>query len=285
MTQNRQPTAYRSQHREYVDTVLSPSMPATRAERSDRTHELLSRAHTCEDPAEREHLLDEVILINRGVAQAVASRYRDRGVAQDDLEQAALEGLVKAVHKFDPTVRDDLLTYAVPTMRGEVQRWFRDHGWMVRPPRRVQELQWRVSRSLQELSQELGREPTSAEIQVDVDCSPEQMDEALRGFGAFAPASLDAPNKGAEDLTLGDALPDSRDDGTRAAEARAVLGPVVRRLSERDRHIVYLSFFEQRSQSQIGADLGVTQMQVSRLLKRIMRTLRDQLEDSETPGA
>src|SRR3954452_15702457 len=115
---------------------ISGTGPSTRtlsrAEGSRRTGELLRRAHATDDLDLRDELLDEVILLNRGVAEAVANRYRGRGVSEEDLHQAAFEGLVKAVRKFDPTVRPDLLTYAVPTIRGEVQRWFRDQSWMVR---------------------------------------------------------------------------------------------------------------------------------------------------------
>ena len=134
------------------------ALQVSRAERSRRTAALLAAAHAADDVEERAELLDEVILLNHCVAEAVANRYRGRGVPAEDLHQAAFEGLVKAVHKFDPTVRPDLLTYAVPTMRGEVQRWFRDQSWMVRPPRRVQELQWRMNRSIESLSQDLGRD-------------------------------------------------------------------------------------------------------------------------------
>jgi RNA polymerase sigma-B factor len=139
-----------------------------RAERGRRTSELLLEAHRTKDAARRCELLAEVILLNQCVAEAVASRYQGRGVPAEDLHQAAIEGLVKAVHKFDPTVRPDLLTCAVRTMRGEVQRWFRHRSWMIRPPRRLQELQWRVSRSIESLSQDLGQEPTGAELSKDV---------------------------------------------------------------------------------------------------------------------
>jgi len=247
----------------------------SRAERSRLTSELLLEAHVTHDESRRAQLLDEVILINRCVAEAVANRYRGRGVSDQDLHQSAFEGLVKAVHKFDPTVRPDLLTYAVPTIRGEVQRWFRDQSWMVRPPRRLQELQWRVSRSISTLSQELGRQPTDAELSEDVGCSPHELDETIRSFGCFQPASIDKPagTGTAPGATLANVLPVEQDELAQS-EARVVLGPVVRRLPERDRRILYLRFVEERSQSEIGAELGVTQMQVSRLLARILRDLR-----------
>jgi RNA polymerase sigma-B factor len=246
--------------------------PVSRAERGRRTHELLAEAHETTDPARRAALLDEVIILNRCVAEAVANRYRGRGVATEDLHQAALEGLVKAVHKFDPSVRPDLLTYAVPTIRGEVQRWFRDQSWMVRPPRRLQELQWRVSRSRDSLSQELGRDPSDAEITADIGCSEQEYDQTLQSFGCFQPPSLDRPVGDDPSLTLGDLL-HAADDRS-AAEARATLGPVVRDLSERDRRILFMRYFEGSSQKEIGMELGVTQMQVSRLLERILRDLR-----------
>ncbi|WP_036565039.1 sigma-70 family RNA polymerase sigma factor [Nocardioides halotolerans] len=259
-------------------TISLAHRPAqlSRAERSIRTDELLREAQATDDDERRTALLDEVILINRCVAEAIANRYRGRGVATEDLHQAAFEGLVKAVQKFDPSVRPDLLTYAVPTIRGEVQRWFRDQSWMVRPPRRVQELQWRVNRSVESLSQDLGREPTDVELSKDVGCSRKELDQTLQAYGCFQPSSLDKPVGDGSGLTLGELL-QSEDAEQSAAEARATLGPVLQSLSERDRDILFLRFFEERSQKDIGELLGVTQMQVSRLLQRILGDLRTQI--------
>ncbi|MDP2775538.1 MAG: sigma-70 family RNA polymerase sigma factor, partial [Nocardioides sp.] len=136
----------------------------TRAERSERTASLLEAAAATSDPTETRALLDEVIVINRGVAESVASRYYDRGVDRDDLRQVAYEGLTKAVRRFDPGTRNDLLTFAVPTIRGELLRYFRDRGWTVRPPRRIQDLQWRVNQTIETLEGELGHSPSTAEI-------------------------------------------------------------------------------------------------------------------------
>ena len=248
----------------------------SRAERARLTEQLLLEAHAEQDPDRRRELLDEVVLVNRGVARAVAARYRQRGVASEDLEQAAFEGLIKAVRKFDPSMGKDLLTYAVPTVRGEIQRYFRDQSWMVRPPRRVQEMQWRVNQTIDRLSQDLGRDPTPAELKQELGASDEDYRDALAAFGCFQPPSLDQPVMDSG-LTLGDALADDNNSGHAAAEARTALAPAVRKLSERDRRIVYLRFFEGRTQQEIGQDLGVTQMQVSRLLARIIRDLRDQI--------
>ena len=258
-------------------TPLAPRGPRlTRTQRSELTREKLLEAATAE-PARRAELIDEVVLLNRGVAEAVANRYRNRGVPLEDLQQAAFEGLIKAVNRFDATVRPDLLTYAVPTIRGEIQRWFRDQSWMVRPPRRIQELQWKLSHGAEELSQSLGREPTDEEVATHCDCTVQEMEEALQAFGCFHPPSLDRPIDAADGPTLGETLVEDEEHEQDAAEARAILGPVIRHLSARDRRILYLRFFEDQSQRDIGDELGVTQMQVSRLLDRIFRDIRTKL--------
>ena len=244
----------------------------TRQQRSERTGVLLARARDADEETRRQ-LLEEVVLINRGVAEAVASRYRNRGIAQDDLVQVAYEGLTKAVMRFDPQLRNDLLTYAVPTIRGEIQRYFRDQGWTVRPPRRIQELQWRVNRAEEDLGQELGREPTDAEVMDHLGIGVAEYREAHEASGCFQPTSLDLSVGQESPTTLGALIADD-DHDRNAADARVTLAPVVRRLSERDRRILYLRFFEDRTQEEIGADLGVTQMQVSRLLSRILQDIR-----------
>ncbi len=255
---------------------LNVTPQVSRAERSRRTHELVLEAHATEDPDLRAQLLDEVIVLNRCVAEAVANRYRGRGVPIDDLHQSAYEGLIKAVHNFDPTVCPDLLTYAVPTIRGQVQRWFRDQSWMVRPPRRIQELQWQINRSIEKLSTVEGRCPTDEELSGDVGCTVGELRASIRAFGCFRPTSLDRPVGDGFGMTLGDLLV-SKDDEQSPAEARVTLASILSDLPERDRTILYLRYFEDRSQKDIGTMLGVTQMQVSRLLERILRTLRAQV--------
>jgi RNA polymerase sigma-B factor len=253
------------------------SRAVERAERSSRTQELFERAGATDDSQHRSDLLDEVIVINQTVATGIARRYRRRGVSQDDLEQAALEGLVKAVHQFDPQIRPELLTYAVPKIRGEILRWLRDQSWAVRPPRGLQELQWRISRSIESLSQELGREPTRAEITDDLDEDEREVADALRSIEAHHPASLDQPYADG-DVPLGETLAGEDDDAPYdRVEERVALAPVVRALSERDRRILYLRYYEGCTQRQIGERIGVTQMQVSRLLERILTTVRSEL--------
>ena len=250
----------------------------TRTGRSEQTAALLRAAHDAADPDEADRCRARVVLINRGVAEAVARRFRRRGIAQDDLNQVAYEGLTKAVTRFDPTLRNDLLTFAVPTIRGELQRYFRDQGWTVRPPRRIQEVQSHAQGAIRDLEQSLGREPTEAEVADELDLPVKEYGEAMAALGCFRPTSLDLP-VGTDSATLGDLLPGVDDaDPHDASEARVMLAPVVRRLADRDRRILYLRFFEDRTQAEIGKDLGVTQMQVSRLLSRILDDLRHQLQ-------
>jgi RNA polymerase sigma-B factor len=259
---------------------LAPAI--SRTERAERTAQLLEcSVGACE--RERQRILDEVIVLNIGVANAVAARYRARGVAIEDLQQVAYLALVKAAQGFDPSAGHHFLSYCVPTIRGEVKRYFRDHGWAVRPPRRIQELQSRISTASSELAFELGRSPRPSELAERLDESLDDVTEALANDGCFAPTSLDRTFGEDGSTTLGELL--GRDDeGQPAAEARVVLGPVVRRLGERDRRILMLRFFRGWTQQEIAEDIGVTQMQVSRLLSRILSELREQLPGADTSG-
>ena len=259
--------------------VTSPDCGLTRAERAELTAELLREVSASTDADRTAELREQVIVINRGVAEAVAARYRNRGVPLEDLQQVACEGLTKAVMRFDPTLRNDLLTYAVPTIRGELQRYFRDQGWTVRPPRRLQELQWQVTQATDSLVHDLGREPEGDEVAEVLGVSTEEYQEAMEAFGCFQPSSLDQPATTESMTSVGEMIAED-DRDVAASEARVTLAPVVRRLPERDRRILYLRFVEDLTQEQIGEDLGVTQMQVSRLLTRILGTLRHELEES-----
>ncbi len=251
----------------------------TRQQRRERTARALSTVAHVESARRRQELLDYVVRINMGVARTVASRYHHRGIDAQDLDQVAYMALTRAARDFDPARHRDFLSYAVPTIRGELKKHFRDHGWMVRPPRRVQEAQGRITRAEGALAQVTGRPPTPEELAEHLEVEVGDVVEALAADGCFAPSSLDRPMTTVDDSnggTLGDFL-GGVDPAQDAAEARAVLAPVVRRLKPRDRCILYLRFFEQRSQQEIADEIGVTQMQVSRLLARILRDLRADL--------
>ncbi len=256
----------------------TPGRRPSSQDRSARTTELFSLAQSTDSARERSELLDAVVVMHLDLAHAEAARYRSRGIPLDDLRQVAALALTKASRRYDVTTGHDFLSYAVPTIRGELRKHFRDHGWMIRPPRRIQELQARINRAEAELSYRLGRSPQPAEIATHLGECLESVIEALSSDGCFVPASLDHPAGADGSTTLGDLLPYD-DDEHRAAEARLVLQPVLRRLSERDRQILGMRFHEGLTQREIAARIGVTQMQVSRLLTRILGQLRSEVGD------
>jgi RNA polymerase sigma-B factor len=236
---------------------------------------LLRRLDRLPAGAERDVVIDEVVRLCMPAANAVATRYRNKGVPDEDLEQVAYLGLIKAAQRYDGRrAGEHFLSYAVPTMRGEVRRYFRDHGWSVRPTRALQELQPRLVEARDELHERLGRSPRPSEIAHALGESEETIIEALTLDGCYRPTSLDAGVGGEGGIPLAALLPtDDRSWG--AMEARLVLEMGVSKLSERDRRILYLRFFEGWAQAEIAAELGISQMQVSRLLARILRNLRD----------
>jgi RNA polymerase sigma-B factor len=247
-----------------------------------RADELVAQLRTCTSEVDRDRVLQELIALNMPVARAIAARYRYRGIPTEDLEQIAYLALTSAARRFDPHAGHAFLSFCVPTMRGEVRRYFRDHGWMVRPPRRIQELQPRVTRAQSELVVSLGRPPAAREVAEHLEEDIEDVLEAMDGRGAFTPASLDT-FVGEGDTTLGDLIAADPAD-TLSAEARIMLAPAVRSLGDRDRHILQRRFFDGLTQREIAKELGITQMQVSRLLSRILRELRQALGPLDGDG-
>ena len=259
-------------------STLSPRLTTfpSREQRASLTAELLARRAEATSLDEVRSLNAELVEVNRAVAVALARRYRGRGVAFEDLVQTAFEGLTKAVTRFDARLADDLLSFAVPTIRGELLRHFRDHAWAVRPPRRVQELQHEVTAATEELRGELGREPTTAELAERLSADEVAVGEALRAVHCLSPLSLAQPIGRGSELTLADVLCDD-DDWNDLSDAKVSLIPAVRKLTERERRILYLRFFEDLTQEEIGTQLGVSQMQVSRLLVRVLGQLRAEI--------
>jgi RNA polymerase sigma-B factor len=259
-----------------TSSVSSPRTRAReRADRAEQTHELLGRIDQA-PAAEKEQLIDQLIDVNMPVAESIAARYRRRGIPDEDLEQVAYLALVRVAHHYDHARGHDFLSYAVPSIRGEVRRYFRDQGWMVRPPRGIQEMQGRIAAVESELATRLGHPPTADELARELDEPLAEVEEAMAANGCFTPTSLDqVPSS--DTATIADQLGE-RDAGIDAAEARVVLTPVVRRLTERERKILDMRFFAQCTQQEIADEIGVTQMQVSRLLSSLLRRLRIDLE-------
>lgn len=255
--------------------------PTELPDRAERTEQLLAELARTRDKDARERLVESIVEINMCVADSIAARYRGRGVSHEDLQQVAYMALVRTVRHYEAAKGPNLLSYAVPTIRGEIRRYFRDQGWTVRPPRRVQELQWRITAVQSALSTQLGRPPTSVELAEELGEEVSGIEEAQAAKGCFTPASLDMPVGEDPSATVGDLLSEDGggDEDQEAAEARVVLAPVVRRLSERDRRILQLRFFQGCTQQEIADDIGVTQMQVSRLLSRIFSDLREEIQE------
>lgn len=220
---------------------------------------------------------DQLALENLALADAVARRFfRHHSSRDEDLVQVARIGLLKAARRFDPERGTDFAAFAVPTISGEIKRHLRDHGWFVRPPRQVQDLRARISEASPRLAQQLGRGPSVAELTADLGETSAHVREAMDCRSHLYPASLDVAVGEDHDATLADLIP-GRDDQWERAEIAAVLWSALRTLPPRERRILHLRFFEDRTQQEIARELGVTQMQISRILARTLRTLQDRI--------
>lgn len=214
------------------------------------------------------------------LAQHLAHRYSGRGEPTDDLTQTAAIGLIKAVDKFDPGRGVDFVGYAIPTIIGELKRHFRDRTWDIRVPRRLQELRLSISEANSTLLQTLGRSPTVADIAAHLRLTEEDVLEGLEGARAYNAVSLSTPTGDGERTTeLGDLLGDE-DGEFELAELRVALGPALATLDLREQRILTLRFYGNLTQSQIAAQIGVSQMHVSRLLARALAKLRGQLSET-----
>ena len=260
-------------------TTVQPrsAAPLEGKARARRTDAIVCDLRDVRRKADAHELTRQLIETNAAVARSMASRYRNRGIDLDDLEQVALLGLTKAAQRFDPAAGHDFLSFAVPTIRGELRRHFRDSGWMVRPPRRVQDLQTRIAGAQEELEAQLGRSPRPSEIATHLEEDISAVVEALAADGCFTPTSLDAPVADGSS-SLGDLLGDE-DRALAQAEAKVMLDPLMRGLTARDRRIVRLRYFHEQTQQEIADAVGLTQAQVSRVLNRVLRDFRSALRD------
>ncbi|MEV8337903.1 sigma-70 family RNA polymerase sigma factor [Leucobacter sp. NPDC077196] len=255
----------------------APGTPTDRAAldaaRNAHAIALLSAAQRAE-PARRRELHQRVVVEYLDLARSVARRYRVRQQDAADVVQVAYIGLAKAVERFDPAVGDDLVSFAVPTISGEIKQYLRDTSWFVRPPRRLQELAIEVPAVRELLEQELGRAPRIAEL-ADVLHRPHALvAEAVQCHSARQAISIHTPLPGgSEELTLADSLPYRENEYART-ELALTLERATRMLTEDERRIVRLRFEDQLTQSEIALECGVSQMQVSRLLSSILRRLR-----------
>jgi RNA polymerase sigma-B factor len=226
----------------------------------------------------RPQLRDELVTGHLPVALHIARRFAHRGEPQEDLEQVATVGLINAVDRFEPDRGTDFLSYAVPTIAGEVRRHFRDQAWSMRVPRRLKDLHVAIGGAVSELSQRLGRAPRPSEIAAYLQCPTEDVLEGLEAAGAYRSASLDEVLTTDETSghTVADALGEA-DSALEQVEYREAVRPLLASLPERERTILLLRFFGNLTQTQIAQQVGISQMHVSRLLAQTLATLREQL--------
>ena len=246
---------------------------------------LLRRYHEQGDLQAREQLIEQYMSLVRSLAR----RYSYRGEQLEDLVQIGAIGLIKAIDRFDLNRGVELTTYATPNIIGEIKRHFRDKGWSVRVPRGLQELNVQLSKLVEQLTVQLGRSPTITELAKGAGVEEEEVLEALESGRAYSSLSLSSGG-GQED---GEELDPLESIGTEehqydVSEDRAVLAPGFRVLDERERKILHLRFFEGLTQSQIAQQVGISQMHVSRLIRRSLEKIRDEIvpeEDQVKPRA
>jgi len=231
-----------------------------------------------ETPAARKREADRLVVQHLSLAEAIANRYRSASVDWRDLRQVAYLGLVKAAQRFDPDRGFAFASFAAPTVTGEVKRYLRDHASFVRPPRHLHELRSAIWTISPRLAQELGREPTPLELAEELDASVAEVREALRCHESGSPVSLDTVVSGADDGAPLSEFVGDEDGRLEHAELLLTVSGACKELSPRERLIIFLRFYKGWSQQEIGQELGVTQMQISRLLTAILGKLRTALE-------
>jgi len=236
-------------------------------------------AMTPDDPA-RATVRAEIVERCLPLAEHIARRFTGRGEPHEDLVQVARVGLVNAVNRFDPERGTEFVSFAVPTVMGEVRRHFRDAGWALRVPRRTKELHVAIGKVTGVLSQQLGRSPTPTEIASELGVSRADVNEALLAGNAYQTTSVDAPGTerpGAPPLAESVGNLDSAFD---TIDNREALRPLVAALPERERTVLMLRFFGNLTQTQIAEQVGVSQMHVSRILARTLASLRAAMDES-----
>jgi len=249
--------------------------------RRAETNVLFARWQDGGDRRAREELVQRFLPL----ARKLARRYSGAHEPFDDLLQVASLGLVKAIDRYDVSRGTAFSSFAVPTILGELKRYFRDLGWSVHVPRGAQELALKVEDARQKLMTKTGRPPSVQDLAQYLELSIESVLEALETAGAHHTASLDAPRDDGEEEsgTLADAFGEL-DDSFELVDARVTIAAAADQLGTRERHVLVLRFVEDLTQSQIASMIGVSQMQVSRILRRALEQLRELTEAADQPG-
>ncbi|KOU67652.1 RNA polymerase sigma factor [Streptomyces sp. MMG1533] len=267
-----------SEH-ERDDEKAAQRVQATRHDHQDRSgaRALFLELRTLKDGSpEYAELRNQLVRMHLPLVEHLARRFRNRGEPLDDLTQVATIGLIKSVDRFDPDRGVEFSTYATPTVVGEIKRHFRDKGWAVRVPRRLQELRLALTTATAELSQQHGRSPTVHELAEKLAISEEEVLEGLESANAYSTLSLDVPDTDDESPAVADTL-GAEDEALEGVEYRESLKPLLEDLPPREKRILLLRFFGNMTQSQIAQEVGISQMHVSRLLARTLAQLREKL--------
>ncbi|MCX5204304.1 RNA polymerase sigma factor SigF [Streptomyces sp. NBC_00237] len=259
-------------HRERADH----DVPHNPRDRSGARLLFIELRELADGSPEKAELRNRLVRMHLPLVEHLARRFRNRGEPLDDLTQVATIGLIKSVDRFDPERGVEFSTYATPTVVGEIKRHFRDKGWAVRVPRRLQELRLSLTSATAELSQQHGRSPTVHELAERLAISEEEVLEGLESANAYSTLSLDVPDTDDESPAVADTL-GSEDVALEGVEYRESLKPLLEDLPPREKKILLLRFFGNMTQSQIAQEVGISQMHVSRLLARTLAQLREKL--------
>jgi RNA polymerase sigma-B factor len=228
---------------------------------------------------ERTAARDGLVHLHLPLVEHCARRFRNRGEPFEDLVQVGTIGLLKSIDRFDLERGVEFSTYATPTIIGEIKRYFRDKGWAIRVPRRLQELRMQIGAANAELTQSLGRSPTPRELAEKIGCTVEDVLEGIESSNAYSTLSLDASDNDEDGAaSMLDAI-GIEDENLEHVEIRESIKPLLDKLDAREKKILLLRFFKNMTQSQIAAEIGVSQMHVSRLLSRTLEQLRTSLEE------
>src|ERR671910_72526 len=257
-----------------------PEVPPGRFEASKRRSAELFAELTADgaSQATRTTVRDELVHLHLPLVEHCARRFRNRGEPFEDLVQVGTIGLLKSIDRFDADRGVEFSTYATPTIIGEIKRHFRDKGWAIRVPRRLQERRMQIGAATAELTQSLGRSPTPRELAAHVGCTVEEIVEGIESSNAYATLSLDASDDHDDGPPAMLATLGVEDANIEHVEVRESLKPLLDGLGEREKRILLLRFFKNMTQSQIAEEIGVSQMHVSRLLTRTLGQLRTSLE-------
>lgn len=261
---------------EQSDEVPEPPTVPAPTDRSGARALFVELRGLPEGSPEKAELRNRLVRMHLPLVEHLARRFRNRGEPLDDLTQVATIGLIKSVDRFDPERGVEFSTYATPTVVGEIKRHFRDKGWAVRVPRRLQELRLSLTTATAELSQQHGRSPTVHELAERLGISEEEVLEGLESANAYSTLSLDVPDTDDESPAVADTL-GAEDEALEGVEYRESLKPLLEDLPPREKRILLLRFFGNMTQSQIAQEVGISQMHVSRLLARTLASLREKL--------